>query len=167
MSDESFCRTLSIFTPSEIRDSLKNSSNSDKEHCVEKFDEFVEDFKVEYFFSADFRWNLDKIAGVLPGLNKLLKRYTAFVDCNGETGLLLQPSENPADFFKNNDVEEYAAWWDVGYYGPNVYSVVISGSFLSYVNGRVNKLRKCGGWNNRTVSPKEEDIVTLEAMSEE
>lgn len=146
---------LYISTPEEIRKGYENTKPEDvKKHRLKEFDKFVKDWKVEYFFNQGFKWDIARIADVLPGLSDLLDHSTAFTDVDGNFFLLMQPYNhvNPGNFCKENKIRSYVKYWSGGFHNPATYAIVISGDFLTYVQNHLGELMSCGGWRNYDAS---------------
>lgn len=138
---------LHISTPEEMKKNYEQTEQEElKEYRLKTLDEFVKSWKVKYFFNYEFKWDLQKVYNILPGLGRLNDHATGFVDKNGYYFLLLQPYDNPAKFQKDNRIGKYMRFWKGGFHNPEAYTVVISGDFLTYLEKHTDDFEDCREW---------------------
>lgn len=143
-------RGLYISTPEEIKRSYEQTEPEEiKKYRIKTLDEFVKSWKVKYFFNYEFKWDLHKLCGLLPGLGNLIDHGIGFVDKEGNPFLLLQPYANPDEFRKYNKICKYVKVWKGGFHNPEAYAVVISGDFLTHLQTHIEDFRYCKEWRNK------------------
>lgn len=138
---------LHISTPEEMKEEYGQTEQDElREYRLKTLDEFVKSWKVKYFFNYEFRWDLQKVYNILPGLDRLNDHAIGFVDENGYCFLLLQPYVNPAKFQKDNKIGKYMRCWKGGFHNPDVYATIISGDFLTYLEKHTADFKDCREW---------------------
>lgn len=146
---------LHIMTPEELRIYYEQTENKNiREYRIKTLNEFVKDWSVKYFFNYEFKWDLDKIEGVLPGFGNLRDHVSAFVNKDGYYFLLMQPYTHvdPTEFCKHNKISKYMRYWIGGFHNEQTYAIVISGDFLTYIEKHIEDFKYCKEWSKRPKS---------------